>query len=711
MLKNEHDIRLYGTSGIHIPILNNNTSARLTMSLHQKVQQPLIFKPELPILDTGYATQLSKFSYDVVVENESLFIKTIRRYGVRSDSSDINDWLSLIVVVYDIVENRLTHYEVNKYKILANKFGYRFNINFDYINNLEMKDVIPAGTKLAVSDTNTEGVHKTGRNLNVINCSLPESGEDCILLSESVLDYFTINVYDQYDTSYGKEHILANSRGDAEVYKAFPDRGDWVNAGEVVFSRIPLDLKALKKADYNYINNAIAYTDRGLRTRRAHFTDHTLARYSGRVVDVGVHYNAKTGDTVENDEITKQTTDYLLSLKTYHTEIYEMYKYFQRNYPNGDIDDGTNKLIVDSMVFLETPIRGKAPMVSRKIKKTKLDMYTIRVTVESPIRPNTGFKFSTRYASKGVIKVVPKEDMPRDANGVIADMAIMSKGIVARTNLGLPAEQYINASSRQTRNVIRKMLKVSNSAEIGTLAEFEINTVYDYLLEYLSHFNTVQYKIYSGKWSGNTFDLDRDMYINRVISLDERIEILKEIYDKELYIVYNINEKDSVFDITCRLEESKFKLDIVDVYIKNPLTNNFEVLKSRAYIAPLYTVMLNKITDNFLGADSFFLNGYGLPTGKSKEDHRYPYKYKNVKQWGESEFRLVAGYGRPGMIQLLKDRSSSIVNHKQFQLNQLISRGVTSQNLIPNRVEDSDIATNIIRAVLEPAGVTIGRAV
>ena len=124
-------------------------------------------------------------------------------------------------------------------------------------------------------------------------------------------------------------------------------------------------------------------------------------------------------------------------------------------------------------------------------------------------------------------------------------------------------------------------------------------------------------------------------------------------------------------------------------------------------IGPMYISMLNKISDDFLGAASFFLNGYGLPTGKSKEDGRYSYKYKQVRGWGESEIRLAAAYGTPLLIQKLMDRSKSIVNHRQFYRNQLIAKGVVSEDLIPDRVEDTDVAINIVLGVLESSGITI----
>ena len=283
--------------------------------------------------------------------------------------------------------------------------------------------------------------------------------------------------------------------------------------------------------------------------------------------------------------------------------------------------------------------------------------------------------------------------MPRDANGLVADVAVLSKGVVARTNLGKLYEQYMAASSRQTKNRIIDILAVKQSSDIDALLDSEINVAYNYLLDYLSNYNTTQYRLYAGL-------IDE-------ITIDDKKEILKEIVDKELYLVYNVQEAETAYDIVNRLEASKFKLDIVPVYIKDPLAPGYKELKSRAIIAPLYTVMLNKITDSFLGASTFFLNGYNLPTGKSKEDGRFNYKFKGVRGWGESEMRLVAAYGSPRLLQILLDRSKSIVNHRQWIKKQLLTGTLTNYTLIDERVEDSDVAINIVKAILEPAGVTI----
>lgn len=709
---NEHkgvDIRLTGGSGVTIPFLNSNTSGRLVMSRNQSVQIPPTSNPEDRIVEAGFSAQLNKFTYDVTVVNDLLFFNAIKKFNNRLDEWNGTEWSSMTVIGYDIADNELVHYEVPKYRMLGGKFGMEYDVAEDYITELTNGDIIPAGTKLAWNKANSGGGYKNGRNLNTAICSLPEVGEDCIQISADIIKNYGIKVYEDHEVSYGKTSILSNShKNDDGGYKAFPDIGEKVKAGEVLFTKIDLDLRALKKEDYSIINNAILYTDRGLRTDRPHFTNHNILKYDSKIVDIDVLYNPKAGESIESESIGMQTASYLMMLRTYHKNIVQTYETYKRNYPNSGVNPDTSNMIVDSMVFIEKPIKGKEPRVSRKKKRNALDMYNVKITTEYDITPNAGFKITNIYGGKGVIKIVPHADMPRDDNGVVADIAIFAKGIISRTNLGVLYEQYFTASSRQMKKAISELLAVKNSNEISKLLDTEIDIAYNYLLDYLSYYNTLQYKLYSGTYVGdNKFNNNGSIHNNKKATRDEKVEILSEIFDKELYLVYNVSEEETAYDITCRLEDSKYKLQYGHIHIKNPITGEFQKMKSRGFIAPIYTVMLNKIADNFLASSTFFLNGYGLPTGKSKEDNRFPFKFKGVRGWGESEIRLVAGYGTPRLIQILADRGRSIENHRQFYRTQLQTGSMLNETLIPNRVEDADIAISIIAAVLEPAGIKI----
>ena len=79
--RHEHHLELYGTSGINIPYLNNNTSGRLTMSEGQDNQVPVIENPEEALVDTGFSAQMNNFTFDITVENTSIFLGVVKKFN------------------------------------------------------------------------------------------------------------------------------------------------------------------------------------------------------------------------------------------------------------------------------------------------------------------------------------------------------------------------------------------------------------------------------------------------------------------------------------------------------------------------------------------------------------------------------------------------------------------------------------------------------
>jgi len=704
-MRHKIDLRTLGDSGMNIPFIVHNTSGRLTMERGQSSSIPVINKPEDKIVGTGYAQQLLEHTYDVVIENDSIFIGMVKKYG-DNVYKEKDNWTSLILMVHDIELNQLVHYEISKYRVLGNKFGMMFTIDENYLDGLRTTDTIPEGTRLSWSNNTAGDGYKTGVNLNMFVGTLPESGEDCTLLSDDKLDALSIDQIESYEASYGRSSIMANVHGDESTYKAFPDIGDIVKAGDILFSRVDLDLKALKNEDFGIINNAMLFTTKGLMSRRPHFTNNIIMPRECEVIDIDIYHNPKTGECMEGDGRSAQTIRYLAEISKYHSNIIHLHNEYTKRY-GGSVSPDTTNLIVDAMTFLDTPIRGITPKVDRRKKRSKLDMYTVKITVRTRIAPNTGYKITGSYGDKGVVKIMKKEDMPRDANGVVADIAVLSKGVVARTNEGKLYEQYFTASSRQTKKAIKSLLAVDNVYDIDSLSSDIIENVFQYLRLYLKNFDTTQYKLYCGLYNDDD-DVDprNEVVLHSTLSIADKREILKEIHSKELYLIYNASEEAGAYDILNNLEDSEYRLNIPDVFIKDG-SGEFVKMKSRAIIAPIYMVLLNKTTDDFLGGSTFFLNGYGFPTGKAKGDGRFPYKFKNVKGFGESEMRLLAANTGPKLAQTLADRSRSIVNHKKFYRNQLECGNTTSENLLHNRSEDTDVAVNLVQAVIEASGIRI----
>jgi len=292
--------------------------------------------------------------------------------------------------------------------------------------------------------------------------------------------------------------------------------------------------------------------------------------------------------------------------------------------------------------------------------------------------------------------------MPRDGNGVVADIAMLSRGVVARTNKGKLYEQYVSMSSRQVKGDVIKLLNVSDASEIKNMRKTEISVVFDYVIEYLSYYNTQQYLAYAG-----LLIVDGTSSEPSALSHEQKVEILEEIYEKEFYIIYNVGEVESAWEIYLRLEDSKFKLKTTPIYVKDTLKGGYKELKSKGVIGPIYIQMLNKIADKFLCASTMFVNGYGLGTGKAKGDDRYPWNFKTVRGFGESETRLICAYASPLLLQMIMDKGRSTTNHKIYYRNQLEDGTLLADNLLHNRVEDADDPTAIVKGLIESAGVTI----
>lgn len=98
---NRTDLRLLGVTAINVPIVECNTSGRLTMSATQDTQIPVINKPEDAIVDTGFATQLVNFTYSIVIENTSVFLKLVKKFNNRTDMWSNDEWSSLVLFVLD----------------------------------------------------------------------------------------------------------------------------------------------------------------------------------------------------------------------------------------------------------------------------------------------------------------------------------------------------------------------------------------------------------------------------------------------------------------------------------------------------------------------------------------------------------------------------------------------------------------------------------
>lgn len=253
--------------------------------------------------------------------------------------------------------------------------------------------------------------------------------------------------------------------------------------------------------------------------------------------------------------------------------------------------------------------------------------------------------------SKGVIVQVRKsEDMPYitsdDGQLIRADIVMDPGSIISRMNPGRLYEQYFNGSSRRCQFLIRKAMNYPKMKLKYTNAE--INKGWSLLLNYISIFETEQITEYS-----------------KITSENDKMEILLDCLNTEVFIYYKISSKKEAYRIVADLENSIY----APVKSKAYIVENGQVKKTKkeVIIAPIYTILLAKTADAFLSVSSANINHYNIPVKVSANNDKH-YKNSGTKILSETETRLFVAYAGREFLAEIKDRCSSIESHKYMYM-------------------------------------------
>ena len=128
-------------------------------------------------------------------------------------------------------------------------------------------------------------------------------------------------------------------------------------------------------------------------------------------------------------------------------------------------------------------------------------------------------------------------------------------------------------------------------------------------------------------------------------------------------------------------------------------------------IAPVYTIILSKIGDNFLSVAGAKLNHFGFPIGVGSATRNYlPYRASPTKILSETESRLYLSYVSRKAIAELKSRANDIDVHESLYRNILDSEIPTNIDTVYDRKEHGygeDSAMELINNIFNCAGIEI----
>ena len=636
---------LFSVQALNPFVIYNSSPRGLMMSSH--VAQLLVLnKTEKNIVQTTIDRDLAKQVISAKFLHDVEIVDVVKRYNGWEGSAQNTE--------YNIIFKKLDDGEYDIMNIKRyNKFHTYFGFEYKFLIDPETMypgQIFKKDTYVAVPPTilNNEMDYGIGLNTNVAMVTLPEVAEDGVIVSKSYCERMKFKLFETRVIHVTPDEILLNLYGDNTTYKPFPEIGEYVNPSGV--------LVATRKIDDEIILGLL--TSEELKKVNPIFDKTVFA--SGKVIDIKVYKNRKNKMIAkEPDEFLEK---YVVGLEDFNKRLLDTYNNIKRN-NNGMEPELTPKLSkeIAAAYAINDSVQGRLRKIYRK---DEIDLYRIEIVIEKEITPTIGFKITDLHGGKSVIIDVWKdEDMPVDAHGNRADVIADPSATVSRLNIGRLYERYIKNSSRVAKKLLKDRicellnLQEVTSADIKYLDNEILPIIFkENVLDFISILKNEQSKAYETVYNNN--------------DLENMRSIIKEIVDEEFYIFLSLDMDKRAYEIVTDLELSKFKA------IYGPVTfnyyNNKVTTKTPIMIAPMYFIVLSKIADDYLVTPSSKLNHFGLPISVGNTDkYRLPYRNSPTKILGETEGRLYASYVNREFLAELKQRNSSIEQHKRVYQNVL----------------------------------------
>lgn len=687
--------------GIHsINSLTHHNSSQRNYMMSSHFSQAMVIPDGDPhILQTGVDNQLAKYTFAAEVEKKSRVLKVINKYSSVDDNYvDVTTQKYVLVITED---NELDVIIVDN-----NHSGFHQNTGFQYkwskkLLNLKRGTILEKGEKLAYSPALKEGGYAFGRNVNVVMMGHPDVAEDGVVISESLSKKLRYHVFEKRVVSFGTEYFPLNLYGDENNYRAFPEIGEMVNQDSVLIALRSFDnLNLNKTGEIDLTPGLLSVTD--TMSFDPEFDKCVYVKGPGEMVDIGDGRTEPSGIVVDinvykNDKkIPKLRTDADNIIEKYHNSYLKFSRDFLDAYDQAldehkgldiKISPRLQQLVVHfglidyeynveriknhpryAGLYRKMVTQGLPGKISTSYKNEKLDTYRIEFTVRYTVNLIKGNKITDLNGGKGVvIKVMPDELMPYNEYGR-AEMIVDSSSSISRMNMARLYQPYFCGASRFVQYNLRNM---ANGRDIYTIPENEVESMYRYLMGFLGKFATEQFDAYA-----------------QADELQKR-EILNECLTEEVFVMHKVTSEKKAYQIQRDIENSEYAPPHTKIIIPTQHedgTITYDESEEKIYIAPLYTMVLNKNADNMSYNSSPDLNIFKFPnTVSSINKDKLPYRRSPIRSISETEYRLYTVTGGRRGIGELKDRANSVPTHMAIYNNILRSDNPTDVNDIVNR--------------------------
>lgn len=654
-----NDINELATEHLSIHSLNAfialNAPPRGVMMAGHFSQRPSLVESEPNINLTGVEEEFGKYTFGIRMPEDGTVALMLQKYEETLSDDSINFNPETTVIYQSHETGEFDYFKIPCYASYHPTFGFQYVAKPAYhelaVNREFPKDTVFADTPAIHGDSH----YMYGRNLNVITMSSPNVGLDGYVISRDALPKFNFRMYENRSISFGANEFPLNLYGTEDDYKPFPEIGEYVREDGLlaVLRRLdtPIAPSLLSKNDcrtVDYLFDNKMYVPAG----------------QGRIVDMTV-IKSNNINLQLPPEMTHRLEKYNRALMRYYNSIvkFEEQKIMENRRQGGpgviSVTPKLQQLIVEAKAVVGYRCREARQPITLSYRKEVLDGWMVNFTIEYEMTPNRGFKFTCLNGGKGVLcRIEEPENMPVDDDGNRADIITGPDSIPGRMNLGRLAGPYFAGAARDVRKQIMEEFGLGRNFD-GRLTLEEVKAIprpqfdkgVSTLLLYYSLTSEFSYREYT-----------------EVLTEEEQYQWIMDIINDKIYNFFPI-ETQKRFDEMQQDIEKHFKLTYGPVTYVGRSGKKVRT-KNKFRIAPMYTMLLDKIADAWLSVDMGKLSNFGIlaPTNRA-DKYTSPWRCTPPKLEGETEGRLYAGIGSQEMIAETFDRYGNIATQRAIAYN------------------------------------------
>lgn len=620
--------------------LAHDATPRMQMFCSHSTQR-LVFDGLTPKnIISGVEQELGKSNFRIDVKEDCTVYDIVHQYRETMSSDSIRNRQRTHIIVQYNDRGVPGHFDVIT---LENYFSMHQHFGFSYKDGKDLHKV-SRGARLFKGDvlketpsTTDNGDYMFGRELKTVMMTHRSVAEDGIAICEDVMHHFGFDMFEERRVGFGKKaiplHLYIRPDGS---YGIMPEVGERVRSDDILFATREIDDEV-----------AIAMQNKNSVREIDHiFDEATYVVGGGEVIAI---------DVTCNNEAENRINDMEQQLRKYYTQTTEMYKKLiqidkklRHEYGNAYMPSpALSNLICEA--YIGTNFNGTSK-VSKLYRRAVMDDFTIRFIVKKKMIPTYGFKFTDTRGRKGVCcAILPRDQMPKDKNGVSADIIVDPVACINRMIMGGPIEAGINVITDIVTRSIRDALGINLDApslkrDIKIMAEGHdprIEKAWSHALDYYKEIAPVS------------------MYPKALTAQQKDKATVLTYAAKRPLGLYLPPETTPNLAVTLNKLHQIYKPDYQSVTYKDPQGNLIRSKDSMA-ISDVYMLLLEKIGDDRSASNSVRFQVFGVPASASKHDRfTSPVRLQNGKIHGESEARPFNGITRPSIQPEILDRNNN----------------------------------------------------